>query len=137
MEFLINQGTSINVRGEKLYIIGTDSIWSGKVDATACWKGHSGETVLALVHEPDVFDHLIPTHRVDLQLSGHTHGGQCRVPMIGYAPVKVRYGRKYIYGEYAQGDSRIFVSRGLGTVGHRVRFSCAPEVAILTLRKSL
>ncbi|BDS05049.1 hypothetical protein NT6N_00890 [Oceaniferula spumae] len=134
MEFLVNQGTGIRIRGEKLYITGTDSIWSGTVDAPACWRGYTGETVLALVHEPDVFDDLRASHRVDLQLSGHTHGGQCRVPLIGYAPVKVRYGRKYIYGEYAQNDSRIFVSRGLGTVGRRVRFSCAPEVAILTLR---
>jgi len=134
MEFLVNQGTFIEVRGEKVLITGTDSVWSGKVDAPACWKGHNGETVIALAHEPDTFDHLLAEHQVDLQLSGHTHGGQCRVPFIGYAPVGVRYGRNYIYGEYAQGDSKIFVSRGLGTVGIRVRFACAPEIAILTLR---
>ena len=136
MEFLVNQGTSIQVRGEKIFITGTDSIWSGTVDAPACWRGHGGETVLALVHEPDVFDQLIDNHRVDLQLSGHTHGGQCRVPLIGYAPAKVRYGQNYIYHEYAKNDSKIFVSRGLGTVGIRVRFACAPEVAILTLRSA-
>ena len=134
MEFLVNQGTSIQIRGEKVFITGTDSIWSGTVDAPACWRGHLGETVLALVHEPDVFDQLTDDYRVDLQLSGHTHGGQCRVPLIGYAPVKVRHGEKYIYGEYEKSDSRIFVSRGLGTVGLRVRFSCAPEAVILTLR---
>lgn len=135
MEFLVNQGTSIQVRGEKLFIVGTDSIWSGKVDAPKCWRGHGGETVLALVHEPDVFDALSENYKVDLQLSGHTHGGQCRVPLIGYAPVTVKYGRNYLYGEYEKGDSRIFVSRGLGTVGSRVRFACAPEVAVLTLRQ--
>ncbi|MBK1829573.1 metallophosphoesterase [Verrucomicrobiaceae bacterium R5-34] len=136
MEFLTNRGTRIELHGESLFITGTDSVWSGKVDAAACWKGHRDEPVLALVHEPDVFDHLRPNHRIDLQLSGHTHGGQCRVPLIGYAPVKVRYGRNYIYGEYARDDSKIFVSRGLGTVGQRVRFACAPEVAILTLRSA-
>jgi len=134
LEFLVNQGTSIQVRGEKLFITGTDSIWSGTVDAPKCWRGHSGETVLALVHEPDVFDQLREEYKVDLQLSGHTHGGQCRVPLVGHAPVKVQYGRNYIYGEYEKGDSKIFVSRGLGTVGLRVRFACAPEVALLTLR---
>lgn len=137
MEFLVNQGTSIQIRGEKLFIAGTDSIWSGTVDAPACWKGHTSEAVLALVHEPDVFDQLITDHRVDLQLSGHTHGGQCRVPFIGYAPAKVRYGQNYIYGDYTKGDSQIFVSRGLGTVSIRVRFACAPEVAILKLRSGV
>ena len=86
------------------------------------------------MHEPDVFDQLIKTNHVSLQLSGHTHGGQCRVPLLGYAPVKVKYGRKYIYGAYEKGDSRLFVSRGLGTVGTPVRFACIPEVAILTLK---
>lgn len=135
-EFLINDGTRINIRGESLYLLGTDSVWSGHVDARSCYAGHrSGDPVIALVHEPDVFDTLIASYPVSLQLSGHTHGGQCRVPLLGYAPIKVRYGKNYIYGDYARGDSRIFVSRGLGTVGTPVRFACAPEVAILTLRK--
>ncbi len=133
-EFLINQGTGITVNGEKLFIVGTDSVWSGHIDAPNCYKGHGKEPVLALVHEPDVFDTLTDLYPVSLQLSGHTHGGQCRVPFVGYAPITVKYGRKYIYGEYAKNDSRIFVSRGLGTVGTPVRFACVPEVAILTLR---
>jgi len=133
-EFLHNQGTRIKINGENLFIIGTDSVWSGHVDAAACYRGHRKEPVLALVHEPDVFDSLTDEHPISLQLSGHTHGGQCRVPIIGYAPIKVKYGKNYIYGEYARGDSRIFVSRGLGSVGLPVRFACAPEVAILTLR---
>jgi len=133
-EFLINQGTGITINGEKLFIVGTDSVWSGHIDAPNCYKGHGKEPVLALVHEPDVFDTLTELYPVSLQLSGHTHGGQCRIPFVGYTPITVKYGRKYIYGEYAKNDSRIFVSRGLGTVGTPVRFACAPEVAILTLR---
>lgn len=134
IEFLHNQGTRIKIKGEHLFILGTDSIWSGSIDAPACYRGHKNEPVLALVHEPDVFDILAEQYPVGLQLSGHTHGGQCRVPLIGYAPVTVRYGRKYIYGEFSKGDSRLFVSRGLGTVGTPVRFACVPEVVILTLR---
>lgn len=71
-----------------------------------------------------------------LQVSGHTHGGQCRLPLLGYAPVKVRYGRKYVYGGFSRGDSRLFVTRGIGTTGLRVRFACPPELAVLTLRGS-
>jgi uncharacterized protein len=87
-----------------------------------------------LVHEPDYFDTLTRHRDIVVQLSGHTHGGQCRVPLVDYAPVKVAYGRKYIYGAFQRGDSRLFVTRGLGTVGMRVRFACPPEVALLTLR---
>lgn len=134
-EFLHNNGTSIQINGESLFITGTDSIWSGRLDVPACYRGHTNEPVLALVHEPDVFDHLTSQFPVSLQLSGHTHGGQCRVPLIGYAPVKVPYGRNYIYGNYSKGPSQLFVSRGLGTVGVNVRFACAPEVALLTLKR--
>lgn len=136
IEFLHNDGSCIQIKGEHFFIVGTDSCWSGKVDAPACYRGHKNEPVLALVHEPDVFDFLSAQFPVSLQLSGHTHGGQCRVPLVGYAPVKVKYGKNYIYGSYAKGDSQLFVSRGLGTVGAKVRFACSPEVALLTLRSA-
>lgn len=134
IEFLCNQGTCLSINGEKLFIMGTDSVWSGSIDAPACYRGHKDETVLALVHEPDVFDVLSSEFPVDLQLSGHTHGGQCQIPLVGYAPVRVKYGRNYLHGHYQKEDSNIFVSRGMGTVDANVRFSCTPELALLTLK---
>jgi predicted MPP superfamily phosphohydrolase len=133
--FLINQNTCIKINGRPLHIAGTDYVWMGNPNAHKTLKGiPNNETVLALVHEPDYFDNMRAVRNIDLQLSGHTHGGQCRVPFIGYAPVKVSYGEKYIYGHYQTGDSQLFVSRGTGTSGIRVRFACPPELAILTLR---
>jgi predicted MPP superfamily phosphohydrolase len=89
--------------------------------------------VLSLVHEPDYFDEM-STFRNLLQVSGHTHGGQCRVPFFGFVPAKVACGKKYIQGAFSRGASRLFVTRGIGTTGLRVRFACPPEVALLTLR---
>jgi predicted MPP superfamily phosphohydrolase len=133
ISFLCNQSTRLHLRGQRLDIVGTDSVWSGHLDASRAFSGTHPHTTLALVHEPDPFSEL-GKHSI-LQVSGHTHGGQCRVPLIGYAPVTVRYGRKFIYGAFEQADGgRLFVSRGLGSVGLRVRFACVPEVAILTLR---
>lgn len=133
--FLINQNSQLTIGGEKLAIAGTDFVWLGKPDPERTLRGISKKTrVIALVHEPDYFDEMTAQRRIELQLSGHTHGGQCRVPLIGYAPRKVSYGKKYIYGQYARGESKLFVSRGVGTVGLRVRFACPPELAILTLR---
>jgi len=135
ISFLINQHSKISIRQEKLAIAGTDFVWKGRPDPAKTLKGISTDTpVLALVHEPDYFDTMAAQRNICLQLSGHTHGGQCRVPIFGYAPRKVKMGQKYLYGGYSNGDSKLFVSRGVGTVGVRVRFACPPELAILTLK---
>jgi uncharacterized protein len=135
ISLLINRNHGIRVRNENLALAATDHIWLGKPDPAATLRGIAADTpVIALVHEPDYFDELTERRNIQLQLSGHTHGGQCRVPFVSYTPAKVAYGRKYIYGAFARGDSRLFVTRGIGTVGLRVRFACPPEVALLTLR---
>jgi uncharacterized protein len=135
ISFLINRNSQLTIRGDTLAVAGTDFVWRGKPDPVQTLKGISRETpVLALVHEPDYFDTMRAQRDILLQVSGHTHGGQCRVPLLGYAPVKVRYGKNYVYGGFTRGDSQLFVSRGLGMTGLRVRFSCPPELAILTLR---
>jgi predicted MPP superfamily phosphohydrolase len=135
ISFLHNHHSRLNIRGEALAIAGTDFVWYGKPDPARTLRGiPGGVPLIAMVHEPDYFD-VMTTHRdIMLQVSGHTHGGQCRVPLIGYAPVSVKYGEKYIQGHAARGSSNLFVSRGVGTTGPRVRFACPPELAILTLR---
>ena len=54
--------------------------------------------------------------------------------VIGYAAGKVELRQKYVYGGFTNGASNLFVTRGVGTTGPRVRFACPPELAILTLR---
>ncbi len=135
ISFLINGNSQLRIRGETLAVAGTDFVWLGKPDPAATLKGIAASTpVLALVHEPDYFDVMAARRDLLLQVSGHTHGGQCRVPLAGYAPVKVDHGRKYIKGSIARGGSNLFVTSGVGTVGLRVRFACPPELAVLTLR---
>jgi hypothetical protein len=131
---LINRNSVFRIRGERFAIAATDHVWLGKPDPSRTLRGiPSGVPVLALVHEPDYFDE-VSTFRNLLQVSGHTHGGQCRVPFFDYAPAKVGYGKKYIEGKFSRGASRLYVTRGIGTTGLRVRFACPPEVALLTLR---
>ena len=135
--FLSNANTTLSIKGDEIFVAGIDSIWGGKPSPPKTWEGHKRhQPVIALVHEPDAFDHLRPYHRIDLQLYGHTHGGQCRVPLIGYAPAKVKHGKNYIYGHFEKDQSQLWVGRGVGTVGIRVRFACAPELVVLTLRSS-
>jgi predicted MPP superfamily phosphohydrolase len=91
-----------------------------------------GAAVL-LVHEPDYAELSAPTVRFDLQLSGHSHGGQVRVPFVG-APRLPRYGRKYPIGLSQVGSMRQYTNRGIGMLPPRVRLNCRPEITIFTLR---
>ncbi|HEY1015891.1 MAG TPA: metallophosphoesterase [Herpetosiphonaceae bacterium] len=91
-----------------------------------------GAAVL-LVHEPDFADISAASGRFGLQLSGHSHGGQVRLP--GRGPLILPdMGRKYPAGLYQLGGMTQFTSRGLGLVPPQVRFNCRPELAVLTLQ---
>ncbi len=89
---------------------------------------------LVLCHEPDVFASS-ESSALDLMLSGHTHGGQVRLPFLGELILPAQ-GRLYPMGHYDSGNAResqLFVSRGLGTSMMPIRFCCMPEVALITL----
>jgi predicted MPP superfamily phosphohydrolase len=94
------------------------------------------EPIVLLCHAPDYVDDLLPTpvgRALSLVLSGHTHGGQIRIPLIGATELPP-LGRKYVEGWFRFGNLQLYVNRGLGTVGLPVRFNCPPEIALLTLR---
>jgi hypothetical protein len=68
-------------------------------------------------------------------LSGHSHGGQIRLPLIG-ALVLPPLGRKYVEGTFQLGRMQLYVNRGIGTIGVPFRFDCPPEITVHTLRTS-
>jgi hypothetical protein len=89
------------------------------------------DPVVLLAHEPDVFVRV--PERVALTLSGHTHGGQVRLPLIGAPIVPSRYGQRFAYGHVMEGGRHLVVSAGLGLTAIPVRFMVPPEIAIVTL----
>jgi predicted MPP superfamily phosphohydrolase len=89
---------------------------------------------ILLAHTPDVIRDAA-RRGVDLMLSGHTHGGQVRFPLLGATVVPSRYGHRYAAGAFQVENTTLYVSRGLGTVRFPLRFLCRPELAIFTLRK--
>lgn len=97
-----------------------------------------GEPVILLCHAPDFARDLstLPAGQaVSLMLSGHTHGGQVRLPFVG--PITLPPGGKlYVEGEYHIGRIQLYVNRGLGTVGVPFRFDCPPELTLHTLRSA-
>jgi predicted MPP superfamily phosphohydrolase len=94
-----------------------------------------GACNVLLSHNPDVF----PTaagQGWNLQLSGHTHGGQVTVEIFDQAISPARFFTPYVYGLFRSGASRAYVTRGIGTLGIPVRLGAPPEIAVLRLRKA-
>lgn len=86
---------------------------------------------IVLAHNPDSADRP-RKGRIDLMISGHTHGGQIRIPGVG-APILPLENKTYDQGLKTVGDMSLFISRGIGCVAIPVRFGSPPEVAVLRL----
>lgn len=122
-------------RGDaRLVLGGVGDLMYGVVDPLAAFAGApAGVPRLLLSHNPDVAEIWRWPTRVDLQLSGHTHGGEVRLP-FGPAPFSGSlFGQKYRAGLVQGPHHRVYVTRGVCST-HHVRFFCRPEVTYLTLR---
>jgi len=133
---LVNQGIPIPMGADSLYIAGLDDGWSGQPDIGAAMQNWPNEapTVL-LMHEPDLADEYSQDPRINLQLSGHSHGGQVRFPFIG-ALIYPYLSWKYPIGLYNINDMWLYTNRGLGTTNIPLRVNCAPEITELTLLRA-
>ncbi|TFB14058.1 metallophosphoesterase [Filobacillus milosensis] len=91
---------------------------------------------ILLCHEPDFARQTI-NFPFDLQLSGHSHGGQIQLPFVGYI-VTPRLGTQYVEGHYELGQRplHLYVSRGIGTTRLPFRFFCRPEINVYTLQST-
>lgn len=93
-----------------------------------------GATTILLAHSPDAI-HEAVEEGVDLVLSGHTHGGQVRLPLIGPLYANTDLGRAYHQGLFRFDGTWLYITRGVGTRAFPVRFLCPPEVTLITLRQ--
>ena len=131
---MVNQSVAIERDGARFWLSGVhDVIVKGADLDAALHDVPKDEAVVLLAHEPDYADH-VARYPVDLQLSGHSHGGQVRFPLVGplYLP---ELARKYVWGLYKIGDLTLYTNAGLGTVDVPVRLNCAPEITMLTIRR--
>jgi predicted MPP superfamily phosphohydrolase len=139
---LKNTFVPIERAGDRIWLAGLDDPLFGHPDPNAAIpasiRNVPNEPVVVLCHAPDYADTLLsqPAGRsVHLMLSGHTHGGQVRLPLMGAVNLPPM-GRKYIDGWFRLGGMQLYVNRGIGTVGVPFRFNCPPEITLLTLRKA-
>ncbi|MBW4688950.1 MAG: metallophosphoesterase [Komarekiella atlantica HA4396-MV6] len=116
-----------------LHIAGVDDIWLGKPRLDLVLKQLPSEgAAILLAHEPDFADTSAATGRFDLQLSGHSHGGQVHLPFLT-AMVLPRFGRKYYSGRYQVGDMIQYTNRGVGMTDMHLRFAARPEITVFNL----
>jgi uncharacterized protein len=135
IQVLANQSTPIESNGGRFWLSGVDDVIGGTVDLDAALHNiPASEATVLLVHEPDYADR-VARHPVDLQLSGHSHGGQVRIPFI-HPLFLPDLARKYIWGLYKIGGLTLYTNAGLGTVELPIRFNCPPEITLLTIRRA-
>lgn len=122
-------------RGEdSLHIAGVDDTMEKLDDLDFVLEQIPEEgAAILLAHEPDFARKSASSGRFDLQLSGHSHGGQIVLPLVG-PPVLPPLGRKYPKGFYKIKDMHLYTNRGIGTTSIRLRINCPPEIAVLALQ---
>ena len=133
IEVLRNRWTSIRLQDREIKLIGLPDIWSEGVNPARAFPApNRADPALRIVlsHNPDTKDDFRP-FQWDLLLSGHTHGGQVVLPLLGtpFAPVK---DKRFIAGLYSWENRWIHITKGVGNV-HGLRLNCPPEISILTL----
>jgi uncharacterized protein len=133
VQLLRNRGMTIQLGRDSIYLAGIDSVWTGQPSPVAAFKNYRGNLAsIVTVHEPDFIRYIAPRFPVDLQLSGHSHGGQVRLPIVG-ALILPPWGEIYDMGLYQVGNAQLYTTRGIGTIGVNARFNCPPEVTAITL----
>lgn len=132
IQVLINTGFPL--ADNSLWVAGVDDAWAGSPDLEAALAdAPSTASVILLAHEPDYADTVVEHGGVHLQLSGHSHGGQVRLPFIG-ALVLPYLGRRYPAGLYHLGELTLYTNRGIGSIYPPLRLNCRPEITLLTLK---
>jgi len=138
VELLYNSATRISVGNAALTIVGIDDPVLGHPDVVAATRGLNGrEPCVWVLHAPGYVDDIQPglVPRPAAIISGHTHGGQVRLPL--YTPYTPFGSGRFVAGWYRDTLAPLYVSRGIGTVKIPVRLFCPPELPIFTLKKQV
>ena len=135
IRILSNEFLPLEREGKRVWLAGTADGMSPLFNLPLAIPPHAladKEPVLLMCHEPDLLG-AAARYGVDLMMSGHTHGGQVRVPLMRpyFLPP---LGKHYVAGHFVHGRTQLYVNRGIGAVGLPFRFNCPSEITEFTLR---
>jgi len=140
VKVLENESVKITIAGQEIHLVGVSCTGNLEIDHLRLERALAVVPPRAfkifLYHTPDLMGR-VAVQRIDLYLAGHTHGGQLRLPFYGAVMTSSDYGKRYEMGLFREGNTYLYVSRGLGLEGlsaPRARFLCPPEVTLFTLR---
>ncbi|MFZ5364831.1 MAG: metallophosphoesterase [Patescibacteria group bacterium] len=133
LALLENDNQQLTINSQQFNIIGIKEIWTGEADLEKALSGiNESIPSLMLCHNPDYI--LEANNQVDIMLSGHTHAGQIRLPLIGpLSPLPDELGRKFDTGLFRFDQTQLFITPGVGETGPRARLFNPPEVSILNV----
>jgi len=132
VKVLRNASLPLERDGKRLWMVGIDDVIEHAADANKSFAGvPREESKIVIVHEPDFADE-IARYPADLQLSGHSHGGQVWIPGLG-APILPELATKYPRGLYQISNLQLYTNRGIGVITPPVRLNCRPEITLITL----
>jgi hypothetical protein len=119
-----------------LWVLGVDDLWWQADDLRAALRSvPRRDPKILLCHNP-LGIHLAAEHGIDFVLSGHTHGGQVRLPVVGSFYGRSKLGERFVEGWNRLDGTQIYISRGIGKVLVPLRLGCPPEIACLRLRRA-
>jgi predicted MPP superfamily phosphohydrolase len=133
---LRNAHFALRAHSATLWLVGVDDLWWGADDLPAALRAvPARDPKILLCHNP-IGIREAAKHGIDLVLSGHTHGGQVRLPVVGSVYGRSKLGARFVEGWNRVDGTQIYVSRGIGKVLVPVRLGCPPEIACLRLRRA-
>ena len=135
IDVLRNENVTLDIEGKEVKLIGLEDMWGNRGDFAEGFADITADdTVLLLEHNPDVIlDER--SELADLIMTGHTHGGQIRLPVIGSLwKIPTVIGQEYDYGLFSlETGNQLYITKGLGEMGPRARLFCRPEIVVLEL----
>ena len=133
IRLMINEHHVLRRGDDRLLLVGIDDVVRGMPDLCAALAdAPEGVPAVLLAHEPDYAFTAAADPRITLQLSGHTHGGQVRLPGFGSLILPVM-GHSFAAGLHRVHHLTVYITTGIGTGFFSFRFNCRPEIAVLTL----
>jgi predicted MPP superfamily phosphohydrolase len=132
LTMLVNQYVPIEREGQRFWLGGVDDPGTSNPILDLAVPQKPEGPVILMCHPPDFADDVVKHPRgqlVDVMLSGHSHGGQIRLPFVG-AMVLPPMGEKYVAGLFRFSKMQLYVNRGIGTVGLPFRLNCPPEITV-------
>ncbi|MBI2839511.1 MAG: phosphodiesterase YaeI [Acidobacteria bacterium] len=131
VRLLVNESILLRSAGSTLAIVGLDDLWSGSFRPDWAFDGLEAATPrVVLCHNPNGAV-AMNGHRADIILSGHTHGGQVVLPLVGARWLPTEH-RQFVAGLYRVGSNLLYVNRGIGHLPP-ARFNCHPEISVFEL----